>query len=205
MLRIYNLTAVLLLTQLASVAFAADRPNVVWLVSEDNSVHFMKLFDEHGAETPRIAELAAHGLTYDHAFSNGAVCSVARTTLATGCYGPRIGTQFHRKHVTVPMPDGLKMFSELLRDAGYYTANNNKTDYNAIPGKGVWDESSKKASWRKRADDQPFFYMQSFGVSHESSLHFSAKQMTSTKTDTDPAGSSLRLREGRASPDLRDG
>ena len=183
-LRFY--AAVCVLAAMTS-AQSADRPNVVWLVSEDNSIHFLNLFDEHGAETPRIAELAAHGLTFDNAFSNAPVCSVARTTLATGCYGPRIGTQFHRKSVAVPMPDGVKMFSEYLREAGYYTANNSKTDYNAIPGKNVWDESSRKASWRKRKDGQPFFYMQSFGVSHESSLHFSRQKMKSEATKTDPA------------------
>ena len=37
-----------LLTLFVSVASAADRPNVVWLVSEDNSTHYLKLFDEHG-------------------------------------------------------------------------------------------------------------------------------------------------------------
>ncbi|MEZ6124714.1 MAG: sulfatase [Planctomycetaceae bacterium] len=170
----------------AADAANADRPNIVWLVSEDNSIHYMKLYAEGGAETPRISELAAHGLTFNHAFSNAPVCSVARTTLATGCYGPRIGTQFHRKSVAVPMPDGLKMFPEALREAGYYTANNNKTDYNATPGKAVWDDSSKKASWKKRKADQPFFYMESFPVCHESSLHFSAQQMASQKTEHDP-------------------
>ena len=164
-------------TSAFSATHAADRPNIVWLVSEDNSVHYLKHFDEHGAPTPRIEALAAHGLTFDHAFSNAPVCSVARTTLATGCYGPRIGTQYHRRSVSVPLPDGMKMFPEYLRNAGYYTANNSKTDYNAIPGKNVWNESSKKASWRKRKDSQPFFYMQSFTVCHESSLHFSANVM----------------------------
>ena len=167
-------------------ACAADRPNIVWLVSEDNSAHFLKLFDEHGAPTPQIEKLARHGLTFVHAFSNAPVCSVARTTLATGCYGPRIGTQYHRRSVAVPMPDDVRMFPEYLRDAGYYTANNKKTDYNAIPGKNVWDESSGKATWKNRRDGQPFFYMQSFGVSHESSLHFSDKAMQNEKTRTDP-------------------
>lgn len=182
-----HLSLFLLGCLITSFAAAADRPNIVWLVSEDNSLHFLKEFDEHGAPTPRIAELAAHGLLFENAFSNGAVCSVARTTLATGCYGPRIGTQYHRKSVSVPLPDGVRMFPEYMRKAGYYTANNSKTDYNAISGKEVWDESSRKATWRKRAKEQPFFYMQSFAVCHESCLHFSAKQMKNQKTQTDPA------------------
>ena len=167
-------------------AVAADRPNFVWLISEDNSKHFLKLFDDSGAETPHIRKLAEHGLLFPHAFSNAPVCSVARTTLITSCYGPRIGTQFHRRSKMVPMPESLRMFPAYLRDAGYYTTNKSKTDYNAIPGKDVWDTSSKKASWRNRAAGQPFFHKQSFGTSHEGSLHFSASVMAKEKPKTDP-------------------
>lgn len=182
-----NVTIATLTILLASATLrAADRPNFVWLISEDNSKHFLKLFDEHGAETPRIAELASHGFVFNHAFSNAPVCSVARTTLITSCYAPRIGTQFHRRSVLVPMPPGLKMFPAYLRDGGYYTTNNRKKDYNAIEGPGVWDESSNRASWRNRQQDQPFFHMQSFGTTHESSLHFSNDVMSSQTTDTDP-------------------
>ena len=75
----------------------------------------------------------------------------------------------------------------LLRDAGYYTTNNSKKDYNAIEGEGVWDQSSGKASWRNRSNpSQPFFHMQSHGQSHEGSLHFNEGTFN-TKTDTDPA------------------
>ena len=171
----------------AEQSHAADRPNVVWIVSEDNSHHYLKHFFESGAPTPNIEAMAAHGITFDHAFSNAPVCSVARSTLATGCLGPRIGTQFHRKHTIATLPQGLRMFSELLRDAGYYTSNNSKTDYNATPSKEAWDESSRTASWRKRrSPDQPFFHMESHAQSHESSLHFSQEVFENEETTTDP-------------------
>ena len=181
-----TLRLALALLACTTVSHAADRPNFVWLISEDNSTHYLKLFNERGAETPRIAELARHGLLFENAFSNSPVCSVARTTLITGCYGPRIGTQYHRRSVTVPMPAGLRMFPAYLRDAGYYTTNSSKKDYNALEGQGVWDESSKKASWRQRKAGQPFFHKQSFGTTHESSLHFPAKVMQNEATKTDP-------------------
>lgn len=171
---------------LGNAAVAADRPNFVWLISEDNSMHYLRHFDEHGASTPRIEELAKDGLTFINAFSNSPVCSVARTTLITSCYGPRIFTQFHRRSVLVPLPNGLRMFPAYLRDAGYYTTNNRKKDYNAIEGEGVWDESSNQASWRNRTKNQPFFHMQSFGHTHESSLHFSSEDMERQSTKTDP-------------------
>ena len=170
-----------------AICRAADKPNFVFLISEDNSKHFMKLFDETGPATPNIEKLAQHGLIFDRAFSNAPVCSVARSTLVTSCYAPRIGTQFHRKERIVAMPDGLRMFPAYLRDAGYHTTNNKKEDYNAIKSDDVWDESSGKAHWRKRAPGQPFFHQQSsYNVTHESSLHFPAKTME-TPTETDPA------------------
>ena len=171
----------------AEQSHAADRPNVVWIVSEDNSHHYLKHFFESGAPAPNIEAMAAHGITFDHAFSNAPVCSVARSTLATGCLGPRIGTQFHRKHTIATLPQGLRMFSELLRDAGYYTSNNSKTDFNATPSKEAWDESSRTASWRKRrSPNQPFFHMESHAQSHESSLHFSQEVFENEETTTDP-------------------
>jgi uncharacterized sulfatase len=177
---------------LASMLAAAERPNIVWIVSEDNSIHYLDHFFAGGAKTPNIEALAAHGLTFDHAFSNAPVCSVARTTLATGCYGPRIGTQFHRRYQLAPMPEDLRMFPAYLREAGYYTTNNSKKDYNAVEGKGVWDESSRQASWRKRpGKDQPFFHMQSHAQSHESSLHFSRDAFEREETVHDPASVKL--------------
>ncbi len=34
------------------------KPNFVWIVSEDNSMHYQELFFEGGAKTPNIAKLA---------------------------------------------------------------------------------------------------------------------------------------------------
>ncbi len=79
---------------------------------------------------PNIESLDAQGLVFNHAFSNAPVCSVARSTLITGCYAPRLGAQFHRKMKSVPLPNGLRMFPTYLRDAGYYCTNNSVTEPN---------------------------------------------------------------------------
>jgi arylsulfatase A-like enzyme len=157
-------------TGLALASASAKRPNFVWLVSEDNSKHFLRLFDKQGVATPQIAKLAQAGVAFTHAFSNCPVCSAARSVLATGCYGSRIGTQFHRKHATVPLPDGLQPFQVYLQKGGYYTSNKKKTDYNFMTQGKVWDSAK---DWRGRRPGQPFFHMQSFGTTHESSLHVS--------------------------------
>jgi uncharacterized sulfatase len=70
----------------------------------------------------------------------------------------------------VTLPAGFKLYPQYLRDAGYYCTNNSKTDYNVNePGK-VWDESSGKASWKNRAEGQPFFAIFNSTKSHESQI-----------------------------------
>jgi len=147
-------------------------------MSEDNSKHYLRHFDRHGAVTPHIEALAQHGVTFDRAFSCAPVCSVARTTLITSCYAPRIGTQFHRRLKLATMPEGVKMFPAYLRAAGYYTTNNSKEDYNAQKSSDVWNESSRQASWKNRpTESTPFFHVVTSTLSHESSLHFDAAAM----------------------------
>ena len=68
------------------------------------------------------------------------------------------------------------MYPWYLQQAGYYTTNNSKTDYNVLVDQG-WDESSSDASWRGRQKDQPFFHVQNTALTHESSLHFTREQM----------------------------
>jgi len=162
-----------------ATAAAGEKPNFVFILSEDNSKHYMELYGSEYGATPTIESLAKEGLLFRHAFSNAPVCSVARTTLMTGILAPKAGFQYHRKHTLAHLPEGIQMWPAYLRQAGYYTTNNNKKDYNVVEGEGVWDESSKNASWRKRpSDDTPFFHMQTFGVTHESSLHFPKEALT---------------------------
>ncbi len=178
--------------QTSGAQTSGPRPNIVWIMSEDNSADYLRHFDPAGAPAPNIEAMAAHGVTFDNAFSNAPVCSVARTTLITACYAPRIGTQFHRKHIAVPMPENLEMFPAYLRKAGYYTSNNSKEDYNAVKGSDVWSDSSGKADWKNRPDkSMPFFHVRTFADSHESRLHFTEKQMQQP-TVTDPDGVKLQ-------------
>lgn len=52
-----------------------EKPNIVWLVNEDNSVYYMDLYTKGGAKMPTIAELANKGIDFDNAFSNAPVLS----------------------------------------------------------------------------------------------------------------------------------
>ncbi|MEM6468310.1 MAG: sulfatase [Planctomycetota bacterium] len=146
-----------------------QRPNILWVTSEDNSYHWIGCYGNEDATTPNIDQLASEGIRYKYAYSNAAVCAVARNTLILGRYACSSGT--HNMRSRYPVPDGFRTYPSFLRDAGYYCVNRSKTDYNfKTDDKSHWDECGSKAHWKNRDEDQPFFAVFNTTISHESCL-----------------------------------
>jgi len=143
------------------------RPNILWISTEDISPD-LGCYGDTYAVTPNIDKLAASGVRYTNVFSHSGVCAPTRSGIITGMYPTTIGTH-HMRCKGVP-PAYVKCFSEYLRAAGYYCTNNVKTDYQFDPPPSAWDECSRKAHWRNRGKDQPFFSIFNFTVSHESQI-----------------------------------
>lgn len=157
----------ILLASFAAFSAGAERPNVLWITSEDNGPHLGCYGDKY-ADTPNLDRLAARGVIYRNAWSNAPVCAPARTTIISGVYPPATGSEHMRSIASMP-PD-MKMYPQYLREAGYYCTNNSKEDYNLEKPGQVWDESSGKAHWRNRQPGQPFFAIFNFTVTHESQV-----------------------------------
>lgn len=146
---------------------AAERPNILWITSEDNGPH-LGCYGDSFAQTPNLDRLAAKGMIYLNVWSVAPVCAPARTALISGLYPSSTGSEHMRS--LVKLPAHMKMFPQYLRDAGYYCSNNSKEDYNLEkPGK-VWDDSSNKAHWKNRSAGQPFFAVFNHTVTHESQI-----------------------------------
>ena len=145
-------------------------PNILWLTSEDNSP-FLGCYGDEFATTPNLDKLASEGFLYTHAYANAPVCAPARNTIITGVYASSNGSQHMRSYY--PLSEIVKTYPEFLRAAGYYCTNNVKTDYNTntIDQDKIWDECSKDASYKNRAEGQPFFAVFNTTISHESSIH----------------------------------
>ncbi len=147
----------------------AEPPNIIWLVSEDNSP-FLGCYGDSFAVTPNLDKMAAEGVRYTHAYANTPVCAPARSTLITGCYASSLGTQHMRSQYS--LPENIRFFPQILRENGYYCTNNAKEDYNTQwKGVDIWDESSREASYLNRPDGKPFFHVQNFNITHESKIH----------------------------------
>ena len=172
----------------------SELPNFVFMMAEDVAPHFVGLYNEgRGAQLPNLESMASEGIVFNNAYSCAPVSSAARSTLFTSCYAPRLGVSFHRKLQEVPMPEDQYMFPAYLRKAGYFTVNAAKTDYNCITDTTAWNIiRGKMGGWRKRTDkNQPFLFVKTNPVCHESCLHFTAQQMAERKTFHSPESANL--------------
>jgi len=170
------------------------KPNIVWLVAEDQSQYFFPFYGDNSVTLPNISQLLENGIVYDGMNSPYPVCAPARSAIITGMYPNSIGTGNMRAYhynrtvrtdnesilgfpyYSSKLAEQIKPFTQILRENGYYTTNNSKMDYNFILREDAWDESSKEASWEKRNKDQPFFSVFNFGVTHESQIWLRDKQ-----------------------------
>ena len=178
---LFNLAALALMLQTLT---AADRPNILWLVSEDNNP-FLGCYGDPLAKTPTLDKVAREGVLYERCFAMP-VCAPSRFTLISGMYPATCGPAEHMR-AQGKIPAWLKGFPAYLRNAGYYTANNAKTDYNSpISIPEAWNESGEEAHFRNRKAGQPFFSVFNFFVTHESRL-FPEKESPLDFPPTDPS------------------
>ena len=170
MMMFYRILVLVVLIALGEgFSAAASQPNILWISCEDISENLGCYGDPH-ATTPNLDRLASQGVRFDHAFTNAGVCAVVRSSLIMGMYAPSIGAQHMRSNI---VPDAqLKAFPELMRAAGYFTTNRDKTDFQFPSTPSIWDrQGSKHQDWREREDpDQPFFCVINFTQCHESQI-----------------------------------
>jgi len=117
----------------AAPAEAARRPNILWIVVEDLSP-WMPMFGDRTVPTPHLAALAKDGVVFTKCFASAPVCSPSRSALITGSWQTRLGIHQHRSSRTpqtaLQLPDHVRTLPEIMREAGYFTYNHGKDDYN---------------------------------------------------------------------------
>lgn len=146
---------------------ADEKPNILWLTSEDNSVDWVGCYGNPFADTPNIDKLASEGFQYMHCYANVPVCAPQRSTWITGVHAISMGTLPMRSRYPIPH-ETIKYYPDLLKKAGYYVGNAKKTDYNigGRPDGQCWDTSN--VNWNTLKDKQPFFMVINSTKSHES-------------------------------------
>jgi len=111
-----------LLLILLALTVAAERPNFIFMLSDDQSWNGLE-FSMHpdmphaklNADTPHIASLAKRGMRFSDAYAPVPVCSPTRISLQTG----KSPAQLHwtKAAPTATAADGFKLISPVLKRA----------------------------------------------------------------------------------------
>ena len=147
---------------LFTTAFAAEKPNIIWIYAEDTSPWMGCYGDKVNANgTPNIDRIANSGVIFKRAFVPAPVCSATRSAMMIGQNSIRFGAHEHRSShggATLHLPDGYKLLPEIMKEHGYTTFNNGKTDYNFAWETSAYSHKSKsKTDFKDLIKKQPFF------------------------------------------------
>ncbi len=97
---------------------AKKRPNIIFILIDDQRYDFLSYLDHPWIETPNIDQLASKSMYFDNAFVTTSLCSPSRASIITG--------QYARTHKVMdndtPLPKGTPTFPQELQKAGYQTA-----------------------------------------------------------------------------------
>ena len=153
----------------------AKKPNILWLIAEDFGQH-LGCYGTKEVATPNLDALAAGGMRFTRCFTTAPVCSPSRSAFMTGMYATTLGAHHHRSNRdgAHPLPEGVRLLTDWMRDAGYFTANvaklpadmgfkgTGKTDWNFTPPAKPFDTNE----WAELKAHQPFFAQVNFQETH---------------------------------------
>lgn len=109
------------------------RPNILWIYLEDTAP-LMGAYGTTIIETPNIDKLAEAGVRYTNVFMPAPVCSPSRSSIITGSMSTTLGLHNHHSSRTdasaIYLPDRYQTIPEVFNEAGYFSFNNGKDDYN---------------------------------------------------------------------------
>ncbi len=101
----------------AATAVADHRPNIVFLLTDDQAVNTLGCYGNNEVSTPNIDALAARGLTFDRHYNTTAICMASRASIMTGKLEYKTGTNF--SHGPMRLDIWQQSYPVLMRQAGY--------------------------------------------------------------------------------------
>lgn len=106
------------LISLPALSTAAEKPNILVILTDDHRYDAMGFLGHPFLETPALDRLAEEGVYFKNAVVTTSLCSPSRASILTGLYAHnhRVVDNYN------PIPEGLAYFPSSLQEAGYETA-----------------------------------------------------------------------------------
>lgn len=140
-------------------------PNVIIFIADDVGWNDLGCYGNASVSTPHIDRIAKEGIRFTHAYLTTSSCSPSRTSIISGRYPHNTGSA----ELHTPLPPEVPVFPELMKDAGYYTAQAGKwhmgedarRGFNTIHDNGKQNGDGGEEMWlttlRERPKQKPFF------------------------------------------------
>ncbi|GAB5561559.1 MAG: sulfatase [Synoicihabitans sp.] len=126
----------------SSIAATASRPNIVFVITDDQRWDGLSINGHPAAQTPHIDRLGHEGLSLDNFLVSTPLCSPSRATFLTGRYARKHNIINNDKLGLDVISHTLMTFPRRLREAGYETGFVGKwhmgLDDSRRPGFDTW-------------------------------------------------------------------
>jgi len=100
----------------ASLPAAADRPNILFIFTDDHAQAAISAYGSQVNATPHLDRLAASGVRFTNSFVTNSICTPSRATLLTGQYSHTNGVPVFNR-----FDGGVDHVAKRLQAAGYHT------------------------------------------------------------------------------------
>ncbi|MCP5524323.1 MAG: arylsulfatase [Verrucomicrobiales bacterium] len=104
---------------------AADRPNFIFILSDDVAQGDLGCYGQKLIQTPHLDRMAREGTRYLQAYCGTSVCAPSRTSVMVGQHTGHSPIRANREiqpEGQMPLPAGTFTVARLLKDTGYDTA-----------------------------------------------------------------------------------
>ncbi len=132
-------------TLLGSRSHAADKPNVLFIISDDLN-NYLGCYGDTRAKTPSIDKLAARGVKFERAYCTFPLCGPSRNSMLTGLYPNSSGILSNSQIFRQTIPTQVSL-SQAFRHAGYFAARIGKLYHYNVPNSIGTDGHDDPASW----------------------------------------------------------
>lgn len=110
--------AAYLVSSVAPTATAGERPNIVFIMTDDHAYQAISAYGSRLNKTPNIDRLATEGMLFQRCYVTNSICGPSRACILTGKYSHKNGYYINDQEFDT----NQSTFPELLQQAGYQTA-----------------------------------------------------------------------------------